>query len=127
MTRQAQATLSRREREIMDIVYRLGEANVSDVVRLLDGDPGYDSVRITLGILTKKGHLQHRREDRRYIYSPTVSHEKASRSAVLSLLKTFFSGSPKKAILAMLDVSSSRLTQKDVDEITAWLNKEKKS
>ena len=127
MTKQSQATLSRREREIMDIVYRLGEANVSDVVRLLDGDPGYDSVRITLGILTKKGHLQHRREDRRYIYSPTVSHEKASRSAVLSLLRTFFSGSPKKAILAMLDMSSSRLTQKDVDEITAWLNKEKKS
>jgi len=127
MNKKAYVTLSRREREIMDIVYRLGEASVSDVVRLLDDEPGYDSVRITLGILTKKGHLLHRREDRRYIYSPTVSHEKASRSAVLSLLKTFFSGSPKKAILAMLDMSSSRLTQKDVDEITEWLQKEKKS
>lgn len=127
MTRHPHVSLSRREREIMDIVYRLGEASVSDVVRLLDGDPGYDSVRITLGILTKKGHLEHRREDRRYIYRPTVPHEKASRMAVLSLLKTFFGGSPKKAILAMLDMSSSRLTEKDVDEIAAWLEKEKKS
>jgi hypothetical protein len=56
-----------------------------------------------------------------------VPHEKASRSAFLSLLRTFFGGSPKKAILAMLDMSSSKLTQKDVDEITAWLEKEKKS
>lgn len=127
MTKRAYSTLSRREREIMDVVYRLGEANVSEVVGLIDGDPGYDSVRITLGILTKKGHLQHRREDRRYIYSPTVPHGQASRSAFLSLLRTFFGGSPKKAILAMLDMSSSKLTQKDVDEITAWLDREKKS
>jgi predicted transcriptional regulator len=111
----------------MDVVYRLGEASVSDVVRLIDGDPGYDSVRITLGILTKKGHLQHRREDRRYIYTPTVTREKASRSAVFNLLKTFFGGSPKKAIIAMLDMSSSRLSEDDVGEIAAWLKKEKKS
>ena len=65
MNKRAYSTLSRREREIMDVVYRLGEASVSDVVGLIDGDPGYDSVRITLGILAKKGHVQHRREDRR--------------------------------------------------------------
>ena len=126
MTKHPYCTLSRRERQIMDVVYRLGEATVSDVVRLIDGEPGYDSVRITLGILAKKGHVEFRREDRRYVYFPTVPHEKASRSAVLSLLKTFFGGSPKKAILAMLDMSSSRLTKEDLDDIAARLDKEKK-
>ncbi len=119
--------LSRREREIMDIIYQLGEASVSDVVSRLADNPGYDSIRITLGILTKKGHLTYRRENRRYIYSPIVSRENASRSAVRSLLRTFFGGSPRKAILTMLDMSSSRLKKEDLDEIAAWLEKEKKS
>jgi len=117
--------LSRREREIMDIVYEMGEASVSDVTERMDDNPGYDSVRITLGILTRKGHLHHRTENRRYIYSPTVPREKASQSAVRNLLKTFFNGSPQKAILTMLDMSSSKLTQKELDEIAEWLEKEK--
>ncbi len=127
MTKTKRSHLSRREREIMDIVYELGEANVSEVSDRMDDDPGYDSVRITLGILTKKGHLKHRTESRRYIYAPTVAREKASRSAVSNLMRTFFSGSPKKAILTMLDMSSSRLTKKELDEIAEWLEKEKES
>ena len=127
MAKNAHTHLSRREREIMDIVYQLGEASVSDVASRMDDDPGYDSVRITLGILTKKGHLKHRREKRRYIYAPTVPREKASRSAFLNLLRTFFGGSPKKAILSMLDMSSSRLSEEELDEIADWLEKEKKS
>jgi len=77
--------LSRREREIMDIVYELGEASVSDVVARTIDDPSYDSIRVTLGILTAKGHLSHYAEGRRYIYRPTVSRKKASRSAVKKL------------------------------------------
>ena len=127
MTRTLHTHLSRREREIMDIVYRLGEASVSDVVDRMKDDPGYDSIRIILGILTKKKHLSHRRENRRYIYSPTVPREKACRSAVRNLLETFFSGSPHEAILTMLDMSSSRLSQEEIDELEAWLEKEKKS
>jgi predicted transcriptional regulator len=119
--------LSKREREIMDIVYRLGEAGASDVSRRMEDDPGYDSVRVTLGILAKKGHLTYRRENRRHIYSPTVPREKASRSAVQGLVRTFFEGSPSKAILAMLDESSARLSDEDLDEIAAWLEREKKS
>ncbi len=111
----------------MDLVYQLGEASVLDVASRLEDSPSYDSVRITLGILAKKGFLTHRREQRRYIYAPTVPRERASRSAVRSLLKTFFGGSPKKAILAMLDMSSSKLTKEELDEIAAWVEKEKKS
>ena len=92
----------------------------------MEDSPGYDSVRITLGILAKKGHLKHRKDGRRYIYAPTVPLDKASRSAARNLLRTFFSGSPSKAILTMLDVSSSRLTKKELDEIAAWLDEEKK-
>ena len=121
------ANLSRRERQIMDIVYRLAEASVSDVAGRIENSPGYDSVRVTLGILTKKGYLKYRRENRRYIYSPTVPREKVSRSAVRNLLRTFYGGSPSRAILAMLDMSSSRLSRKELDEIASWLDKERKS
>lgn len=126
MTQSPHTRLSRREREIMNIVYELGEAGVAEVADRMEDNPGYDSVRITLGILTKKGHLTHRKDNRRYIYAPTVGREKASRSAVKGLLKTFFGGSPKKAILTMLDMSSSRLTKQELDEIAGWLEKEKK-
>ena len=70
-------TLSRREREIMDIVYQLGEAGVAEVASRMRDDPGYDSVRVTLGILEKKGHVTHRQDGRRYLYSPTVPHQAA--------------------------------------------------
>ena len=118
--------LSRREREIMDIVFELGEANVSDVCERMEDDPGYDSVRITLGILAKKGHLTFRRESRKYIYMPTVSRNRASRSAAKNMMRTFFNDSPKKAILAMIDMSSSKMTQKELDEIASYIEKEKK-
>lgn len=117
--------LSRREREIIDIVYELGEANVSDVCDRMEDDPGYDSVRITLGILTKKGYLTHRRENRKYIYMPTVSRKRASRSAAKSMLRTFFNDSPKQAIMAMIDMSSSKITQEELDEIASYIERER--
>jgi predicted transcriptional regulator len=120
-----QSQLSRREREIMDIVYRLGEASVADVVDRMDPDPGYDSVRVTLGILNKKGHVKHRQDGRRYIYSPTVPHEAASRSAVSSLLHTFFRGSPSRAILTLLGMS--KLSRNELEEIAEWIEEERQS
>ena len=121
-----QSYLSRREREIMDVVYSLGQGSVSDIAARMEDNPGYNSVRVTLGILVKKGHLKHRKDGRRYIYSPTVPTEAASRSATRNLLRTFFGGSPSRAILAMLDASSDRLSRKQLDDITAWLEKVKK-
>ena len=126
MQRTVKTELSRREREIMDIVYQLGEASVSDVVAQTSDNPSYDSIRVTLGILTAKGHLSHRAEGRRYIYHPTVPREKASRSAVKKLLQTFYAGSPSKAIVAMLDMSSGRLTKKELDEIEEMIKKGRK-
>jgi predicted transcriptional regulator len=127
LKRPVDSQLSRRERQIMSIVYQLGEASVADVVRRMLEGPGYDSIRVTLGILVRKGFVKHRREQRRYIYSPTVPRTKASRSAMRDLLRTFFAGSTSKAVLAMLDMSSKRLTKRDLDQIAAWLEKEKRS
>lgn len=118
--------LSRREREILNIVYELGEANVSDVCGRMEDDPGYDSVRITLGILAKKGYLAHRREKRKYIYMPTVSSARASRLEAKSMMRTFFNGSPKKAIMAMIDMSSSEMTREELDEIASYIEKERR-
>jgi predicted transcriptional regulator len=118
--------LSRRESEIMDIVYRLGEATVSDVAALMHDRPSYDTVRVTLGILAKKGHLRHRRDGRRYVYSPTVSHERATRSALSGVVRTFFGGSPSKAILTMLDVNSEQLTEEELKQIAKMIEKERK-
>lgn len=125
MNKPLHSHLSRREREIMDIVYRLGDASVGDVADRMSGDVGYDSVRVTLGILEKKGHVKHRREGRRYIYTATVPHERASRSAVRNLLRTFFQGSPSQAIVALLGMS--KLSREELDEIAGWIEEERKS
>ncbi len=125
MTKAEQAKLSRREREIMEILYRLGEASAADVVGRMDPDPGYDSVRVTLGILEKKGHVKHRQDGRRYVYTPEVPHETASRSAIRNVLHTFFRGSPSRAILALLGMS--RLSREELDVIAKWIEEERKS
>lgn len=125
MQKPPQSQLSRREREIMNIVYRLGEASVADVVARMENEPAYDSVRVTLGILEKKGHVKHRQEGRRYVYRPTVSHEKASRSATRNLIQTFFRGSPSRAILTLLGMSE--LSREELDEIARVIEEERRS
>ncbi len=117
--------LSRREREIMEILFRLGEGTVAEVVDRMDPDTGYDSVRVTLGILEKKGHVEHRQDGRRYVYYPTVSHEAASRSAMGNVLNTFFRGSPSRAILALLGMK--RLSKEELDAIARWIDEERRS
>jgi predicted transcriptional regulator len=125
MTKPLHIDLSRREREIMDIVFRLGEAGVADVLQHMHDDPGYDSVRVTLGILKRKGHLKSQREGRRYLYSPTVTRDTATKSALGNLVQTFFEGSPSKAILTLIDMSSDRLSEEELGEIAAMIEKGK--
>jgi len=127
MDQPSHADLSRREREIMDIIYQLGETAVAEVVKRMRDNPGYDSVRVTLGILEKKGHVKHRQDGRRYLYSPTVPHDKATRNAMRNLLQTFFCGSPSKAIQALLEMSGERLSAKEVDEMSQWIENERRS
>ncbi|UCG87516.1 MAG: BlaI/MecI/CopY family transcriptional regulator [Gemmatimonadota bacterium] len=126
MTPPPHTKLSRREREIMDIIYQLGETGVAEVVSRMRDNPTYDSVRVTLGILEKKGHVTHQQDGRRYLYSPTVPHQKATRNAMRNLLQTFFSGSPSKAIQALLDMSGERLSPDELDEIARWIEQERK-
>jgi BlaI family penicillinase repressor len=120
------AHLSRRESQIMDIVYRLGEASVADVHQRMPDQPPYNSVRVTLGILEKKGYVRHRQEGQRYLYAPVVSPEKAKRSALRHLLKTFCEGSSSRAILTLLDMSSTRLSKEELDEIAEWIEQARK-
>jgi BlaI family transcriptional regulator, penicillinase repressor len=94
--------LSRREREIMDIVHRLGRASVNDVMSELSGEPAYSTVRAQLRVLEDKGHLRHEAEQLRYVYLPAASPRRVRRSAVKHLLDTFFEGSPEKVVEALL-------------------------
>jgi predicted transcriptional regulator len=109
--------LSRRESQIMDIIYSVGEGSVADVVDRMPDDPGYNTVRNTMAILERKGHLQHRKDGHRYLYAPSNSVDSAKDSAVCHLLNTFFKGSLPQAVLAMLGTTGRELTEADLDEI----------
>ena len=109
----------------MDAVYRLGEAGAAEVAEAVPLETSEASVRVTLGILEKKGHVRHYRDGQRHIYSATVPRERARRSALRHVLDTFFADSSSKAVLTMLDLSSETLTPEELDQIAAWLEQER--
>jgi predicted transcriptional regulator len=115
--------LGRRERQIMDVIYRLEEASVGDVLRHLPDPPSYSSVRTMIRLLESKGYLKHRREGTKYVYRPTQSRATASRSAIRHLMKTFFSGSATDAVAAILDDSSEMLTDDDLHRLERLITK----
>ena len=110
--------LSRRERQIMELIYAAGQATATEVLGRLPDPPSYSTVRALLRILETKGHLRHVVDGTRYVFLPTVAPERARRSAMQSLLQTFFEGSPEKAVAALLDVSRSELSEEDLDRIS---------
>jgi BlaI family penicillinase repressor len=110
MTRNPIPTLSRRERQIMDIVYAGGEASAAVVHEELPDPPSYSAVRALLAILVEKGHLKYRSEQGRYIYSPTRRRAQVGRSALRRVLDTFFEGSLEKAVAALLQGSDGNLS-----------------
>jgi BlaI family penicillinase repressor len=126
MPQSLQRQLSRRERQIMDVLYRLGEAGAAEIVDHLPERPAYNSIRVTLGILERKGVVRHRQEGTRYLYTPTVPAEKARESELRHLVRTFFRGSPSKAVLTLLDSSSTRLSAEELDELAAWVEAAKR-
>lgn len=109
--------LSRRETQIMDAIYRLGSGGVQEVLAEMDDPPGYNSVRVILGILEEKGYLSHRKLGKRYIYSPRQSAISAGRKATAQLLRTFFSNSTPSAVATLLDVSEKNLSDSDLEEL----------
>ncbi|UCC29516.1 MAG: BlaI/MecI/CopY family transcriptional regulator [Phycisphaerales bacterium] len=109
--------LSRRETQIMEALYALGEANVEDVRVMIEQPPSYDSVRVTLAVLESKGLVTHQKDGRKYLYRPAGSIHKAKRRAVRRLLDVFFAGSMPAAVSAMIDVTGTRLSAGELDEL----------
>jgi len=118
--------LGRRESQIMDVIYRLGEASVGDVLEHLPDPPSYSSVRTMIRLLESKGLLKHRRDGTKYVYRPTQSRETASRFALRHLMKTFFSGSATDAVAAILDDTSKSLTEEDLHRLETLIEKARK-
>jgi BlaI family transcriptional regulator, penicillinase repressor len=118
--------LPRRERQILEIIYELGEASVSDVLERLPDPPSYSAVRTIMRLLENKGCLRHRRVLTKYVYRPTQSRESASRSALVHVLKTFFSGSAPDAVAAILDATADDLTDDDLRRLEQIVDKAKK-
>ncbi len=113
--------LSRRERQIMDVIYRMGEAAVSEVRDEMDDAPSYSAVRAMLRILEEKGQLTHRQDGPRYIYRPVKPIEEATESALERVLSTFFEGSTERAMAALLDMSSTRMSSAELDRLSKMI------
>lgn len=121
-----QSHLSRRERQIMDVIYRLGQATAQDVVDNLADPPSYSAVRGLLRILEEKGHVKHRQDGPRYVYHPTVPREKARESALKQLVRTFYQDSPEEAVAALLDLSAAKLSDDDLDRLAELIERARK-
>ena len=120
-------TLSRRERQIMASIYRLGGGTVNEVRDDLSDPPSYSAVRTQLGILESKGHLRHRREGKRYVYFATEPRLEASRRALRSVLSTFFAGSPAAAVAALLDLEDAELSDDELAELAELVESARES
>ena len=115
--------LSRRERQIMDILYQRSKASASEVREAMEDAPSYSAVRAMLRVLEDKGHVKHQAEGLKYVYVPVVAREKAKRSAVKHVLDTFFGGSAEQIVAALLDVSATQLTREELDRMSAMIEK----
>jgi len=118
MARKDEAQLSRRERQIMEIVYRKGNATAADVHDEMPDRPSYSAVRALLRVLEEKGQLRHRQEGPRYVFSPTVPRDRARKSALQRLVGTFFAGSVTDAVAALLDLESARLDDGELERLS---------
>jgi predicted transcriptional regulator len=117
MPKALRTELSRREAQIMEIIYRRGRATAAEVHADLPDPPGYSSVRKLLDILEDKGYVRHEQDGPRYAYLPTVPRKQAQRSALQQMLRTFFGNSTEQAVAALLELSGRRLTDEELDRI----------
>ena len=119
----AQRSLSRRERQIMDIIYEMKEATAVQVMDRLPAPPSYSAVRALLRVLENKGHLSHRQAGARYVYVPVLAKHKASRSALRHLLRTFFDNSTGDAVAALLDISEDNISEQEYRRLALLIQK----
>ena len=120
------AALTRRERQIMDILYRRGRASASDVLEDLPGNPHYSTVRTQLRVLEEKGHVTHEDDGVRYVYVPARTRRSARKSALRHLVDTFFDGSAEQVVAAVLGGEGARLSEEELDRIADLIEKAKK-
>ena len=121
-----QSGLSRREREILEILYQRDKASANEVRDSMEDAPSNSAVRTLLGVLEEKGHVRRRAEGLKYVYSPTVARDKAKKTAVRHVLDTYFGGSREQIVAALLDVSSTQLSREELDRIGEMIEKAKK-
>ena len=118
--------LTRREREIMDILHRRGRATAHEVMDELADPPSYSAVRTFLRLLEERGHVRHEQDGPRYVYTPTVARREAQRSAITHLVDTFFDGSVEDAVATLVESSKPKLSAQELERIAALIAKAKK-
>jgi predicted transcriptional regulator len=127
MHRQPHLDLSRRERQIIDILYAHGRATAAEVLAALPDPPSYSAVRAMLRILEDKGHVRHEQEGPRYVYLPTVARDNAKKSAMRHMLQTFFDGSASQAISALLDDPRAQFSDAELDRLARMIDRARKT
>jgi BlaI family transcriptional regulator, penicillinase repressor len=119
--------LSRRERQIMDVLYQRQRASAAEIRESLPNAPGYSAVRALLRILEEKGHIRHEEKDLRYVYFPTVPRGRVRRRALRHVVDTFFEGSAAQAVAALLDASTAQVTDEELDRISELIEQARKN
>ncbi|NNC90812.1 MAG: BlaI/MecI/CopY family transcriptional regulator [Akkermansiaceae bacterium] len=123
MNRLERGQLSRRERQILEILYRLGQGTAKEVQEDLPDPPSYSAVRALLATLEGKEMVRHSKEGRRYVYKPAITPKRAKRTALNNLLQTFFEGKPENLVASLLDPSDQQLTKKEIDKIRSLIDR----
>jgi BlaI family transcriptional regulator, penicillinase repressor len=126
MAKLSHLNLTRRERQIMDILYRRGRATAGEVMGDLTGEPSYSTVRAQLRVLEDKGHVRHEEQGLRYVYMPIVPRHEVRQSALKHLVDTFFEGSTQKVVAALLGSEGTRISQEELDRIAELVEKARK-
>ena len=126
MAAQAHLHLSRRERQIMDIIHARGKATAAEVMEAIPDAPGYSAVRALLRLMEEKGYLQHETDGAKYVFMPTMAREKARKSALKQMLQTFFDNSTEQAVAALLDLSKTKLKQEELDRLSTLIEQARK-
>jgi len=126
MSKALHSVLSRRERQIMDIIFRRGRATAAEVMEDLPGNPSYSTVRTQLRVLEEKGHVRHQEEGLKYVYLPVMARHTARKSALRHLIETFFEGSAEKAVAALLGGEGSKLSEDELNRIAELVDRTRK-
>ena len=126
MTKNPHAHLSRRERQIMDVIYQQGRATAAEVLENMPNPPSYSAVRAMLRLLEDKGLVRHEQDGPRYVYRPTLSRDKARQSAMKQLLQTFFDDSAEQAVAALIDMSRPKMSDVELDRLSRLIDEARK-